>query len=735
MNKFWTLILGMAAVGFAIVGLSGIDLITSRIGLGMVVLGAAGALWSLAMLVRPRSLAFSWLVVLSLLGGAYFLWRAFTGGPPALAMADGVLVLTGLGIYLTAASTDGRKQRIWIFLLGIMVALNVGIALYQSVSPEVFYFWQKGIDGYQIVGGLFGHYNVFASFLNGTIFFFLSYLFLGRQTWLRVVFAVLSVLIFTALVLSGSRGGWVSFVLGGSVWMVLLLVFLKQRGSKMVGVASLLAVILAVVGGVTAVSVVKKLTFERQKESRPDHEIEDVNLGESDGGRFVFQQMAFEVFQDAPVTGQGPRAFSYRALEKWDPASYSPWNARPFFAHNEYLQVLSDYGLIGFTLVIAIFFIHGIVGMAGLLRQDSRDPELPIWQLGALGGLVAILCQSFFSFLFHFPASLALVAFQLGVLVARPQLKEGAKIGGRLAGVLGLGVALTLVALGWPLAQSYWLKGQGEEQLSSARSSDEVLRGFDTLTEAALKGQDPQLLEVVARRAMEEANEALREGRKEEARAYHLRAREALSQARDLNPHFGAVIAGMPRVADALGNYEEADQGHKRAMKELWPREFEYRAHFQAARSSFLWSFRTDDDAEALALLDEARERLQRRLEIVRRSYFISPVKEFSEEVDAWIAFYEGRRLFMKGDDIWKNARPRNPERAMAFLLEAQKRYLKSGKVVRGKDPRWERDFEQLEIHLNVLKAGQLTPVLLSDEEIAKAIRPEAGLASDRGNR
>ncbi|MDB4410600.1 outer-membrane lipoprotein carrier protein LolA [bacterium] len=58
--------------------------------------------------------------------------------------------------------------------------------------------------------------------------------------------------------------------------------------------------------------------------------------------------------------------------------------------------------------------------------------------------------------------------------------------------------------------------------------------------------------------------------------------------------------------------------------------------------------------------------------------------------IQAWLNYYEGRAIFQRGNDIWINAKPRNPELALALLLEAQTRYQLSEKLVKGKDPRWE---------------------------------------------
>jgi O-antigen ligase len=574
-----------------------------------------------------------------------------------------------------------------------------------------------------------------AAYLNGSVFFLLSYVVLGKRVGLRVFFALAVVAMVMALVHSGSRGGWLSLMVGGAVWLGFLLIDLKRHGSRLFVPLALVGLPLVVAGGVTSVGVVRLLTAERQVEQNPDRDPE-VNLAEADGGRMAFQQMAFEVFQDEPVLGGGPRAFSYRSLEKWDRDALGIWTNLPVYAHNEYLQVLSDYGLVGFLVVVALLFGHGIAGLAGVLTGGSRDREVTIWQIGAAGGLTAILTQSFFSFLFHYPACLALAAVQLGMLASplSPSRRSGV-IMGRVVALAGLAVAAGLIVAGWPLGQSYRLQRQGMKELSAAESRDQVFRAFETLTKAGNLAKEPDIFEVVARRAMAFANEAEKGGHPDLARELNVKAKEALERSLELNPHFGEGIAGLPRVNDKLGNFAEAEKGHERAMKELWTREISLRPHYQAARSSYFKSFRTESSSEALSFLYLTRERLQRRLEILRRTRDQKPMRDFGAEVEAWIAFHEGRELFQKGDDIWKNARPRNPGLAMTLLLEARKRYDQSKEVVAGKEPRWAAERKQLETHLGYLQAGRTDPVPLTEEELRKYLPPEVGLATDGGSR
>ena len=734
MNRLSNWALGLCAAFFVIIAATGIDLITSRIGVGLVGLGVALCVVSILRLVNPPQSSRPWLTIFSLLGAGYLVGRALMGGPEGLAVHDIALVLSAIGIYLSVTSTGRGVRGFWIVLLAILVALNVGLAISQSVLESPFYFWQPGGSDESHAIGLFAHYNAFASFLNGTVFFFLSYTFFGRNVAARWACALLSLGLIVTLVMSQSRGGWLSFVVGGSLWMVLLILFLKQRRSKLLGIVSIAVVLLGVGGIVSSVWVVQRIT-EKRVEKYEENTGRKVEAKVSDGGRVAFQQMGFEIFLDSPVVGGGARAFSYRALEKWDPDTLELWMGDPEFAHNEFIQLLSDYGLVGFVLVLALLFIHGILGVINLVSEDDRDSGLSIWQLGAAGGLVAMLCQSYFSFIFHFPACVVLCAFQLAILASqskeKPKNRPVFRFTELVIGIGGLGVAAALAFLGINFFKGYLLSKEAVQKLTAAESVEDVFTGLETLEKAGDRSWDPKSFEIVARRAMLEANTALQGNDPAVAEKFNLRAKAAFERSLELNPNFSAALAGLPRVEDALGNHAAAEEGHQKAMKLIWAREIKLRPYFHAARSSFLQALKSDNDAIALDLLREAKSRILKRREILEPRRELDEEKEIRGIIQAWLNYYEGRAIFQRGNDIWINAKPRNPELALAFLLEAQTRYQLSEKLVKGKDPRWEREAKQLKFSVETLEAAQYQPVKLSEEQIGNAIEKEAVLDSN----
>ena len=71
-------------------------------------------------------------------------------------------------------------------------------------------------------------------------------------------------------------------------------------------------------------------------------------------------------------------------------------------AHNDYLQVLSDGGIVG--ALLALFFIINLFRL-GFIRRESRDEFRRGVATGAMAGCFAVLVHSFFDFTLHTPAN------------------------------------------------------------------------------------------------------------------------------------------------------------------------------------------------------------------------------------------------------------------------------------------------------------------------------------------
>jgi O-antigen ligase len=115
-------------------------------------------------------------------------------------------------------------------------------------------------------------------------------------------------------------------------------------------------------------------------------------------GRAHFWSVALDVIKAYPITGSGLGSFGV-IYTRYDSRNGS---FRLEQAHNDYLQTLSDGGIIGAAL--GLWFIL-MLFREGFARRETHDHFRRGVITGALAGCFAVLVHSFFDFTLHTTAN------------------------------------------------------------------------------------------------------------------------------------------------------------------------------------------------------------------------------------------------------------------------------------------------------------------------------------------
>ncbi len=209
------------------------------------------------------------------------------------------------------------------------------------------------------------------------------------------VFLVFAIMIMiSALFLSLSRGGILSFAVTIIVFVALIGLSRKTRniigkGRKVTIITLLLAFIFLVWLGIDPV-------LER---------LSDL----SSSSRHEVSQYTIDMAKDFPLFGTGLGSFQYLfpKYEMLEEQLY--WD----HAHNDYVELLSDSGLIGF--IIAIGGIVIFVWKTLVRWWERGDSFAKGVTLGGLCGIIAILSHSVADFNLHIPANALFLSFLLGL--------------------------------------------------------------------------------------------------------------------------------------------------------------------------------------------------------------------------------------------------------------------------------------------------------------------------------
>ncbi len=418
---------------------------------------------------------------------SYLILRAAFSPVPYLAREDIFLMLACLVVYLlTAFFVVSARSRLVVFavLLGLaMVHTAVGVAQAAGGEDFMLFGFLRPMSGSR-ASGLYISPNHYAGFLEITAVLGLSVVWWStRKPAVRIFAGWATLCVGVGLLLSQSRGGVLCAGVALAAWAGISLWMHWLKRPQGLGMASfaILAALALVLG---AGGWVASQNFELQQ-----------RLATTFGRdiRVANWAAALDQFHSAPVFGTGAGTHLYLGRLYRRPELQSD----PIHAHNDYLELLAEYGVlgaVGMAIFLALHVRHGgqaIGRCARALRMqgDSNSDELALI-IGALAAGAGIAAHSLIDFNLHIPGNALVMAFLFGILanpnlagespapaVSDPRATFAAR---RALPALG-GALLGLALLAWP-GEFFTEKARihlRSDELSAAAASAERARQLD----------------------------------------------------------------------------------------------------------------------------------------------------------------------------------------------------------------------------------------------------------------
>ncbi|HWD91000.1 MAG TPA: O-antigen ligase family protein [Verrucomicrobiae bacterium] len=411
---------------------------------------AVTTLWAVRLWATPRpKLLWPPICWAVLAFAVYGVIRYLTADIEYVARAEMIQVLAYAFMFLAIVNNLHRQESAQIITLTLVfLAMAISfVAIYQFVTGSnkvwglVKPYTKRG-------SGTFISPNDLAGFLEMILPLGLAYTLTSRMKALTKIFTgYASLAILTGIVVSVSRGSW------GATAVALLIFFMILMFHHAHRVPALILLAAIVFGGAYfgTHDVFLKTRLMQLKASGD---------GVTGDGRFGIWKAAVQLWHENPWWGIGPAHFDYR-FGKYRPEIIQ---VSPDRVHNDYLNTLTDWGVVGTALVAAAFvllyagafrtwrFVRGSANTLG----DHRSNKLTL-VLGASVGLIAILVHSFVDFNMHIPANAILAVTLMALLTAYVRFAtDGYWFTARMPAKTLLTIALLagLTYLGWQAARS-----------------------------------------------------------------------------------------------------------------------------------------------------------------------------------------------------------------------------------------------------------------------------------------
>jgi O-antigen ligase len=222
-----------------------------------------------------------------------------------------------------------------------------------------------------------------------------------------------------ALVMTNSRGGLVSMV---CEILFLAAVSMLARGRRREGEARegssrLRAAAVRVGLGFALVLAVFVGVLYFGGEGALSRMLGTVNSADPTTGRAHFWSGALQIIRDHPWLGTGLGSFG-SAYTRYDTSNGA---YRLEQAHNDYLQIVSDAGLVGGLLGLAFVVLLFRAAFRGMQSHDRFRRGVA---LGALAGCAGALVHSFFDFTLHTTANALLFLLLAALATAGGRVEE-----------------------------------------------------------------------------------------------------------------------------------------------------------------------------------------------------------------------------------------------------------------------------------------------------------------------
>ncbi len=296
------------------------------------------------------------------------------------------------------------------FLTSFIIALYTILHYYNFISY---------LQEYDRVASLIGQKNWISNYLALIFPLMFCFYLLEKIKKKKIIYFISLSLLYAALIICQSRGIWISISL--TLFFGIFLIFkfnffnLFKENKKWLILLLIAFVIITLIYSVDNPLNKSAFTVSQRVVSTFDEKDSSINT------RILMWRVTGLMIKDKPFLGGGIGSFKINYLDyqarflKEHPEYNKYWiNAKE--AHNEYLQIGAEIGLIGLGIILIMILYLYKLFISFLKKEIDNKRKLICW--GLLLGITSFLIHSLFTFPLHVPAlgSAFFIILGLGVV-------------------------------------------------------------------------------------------------------------------------------------------------------------------------------------------------------------------------------------------------------------------------------------------------------------------------------
>lgn len=535
----------------------------------------------------------------------WFAWRAWISPVAELGNADLMLLAAAVGGFVSVRGMEDSALagRIFIWAAALLLAASVFVVGRQFVDPAFAPVFQTRAAS--LPSGFYSQYNEGANYLIASCMLVAAAaLFGNHRMGTRIVWAVIAVAGFVAIYFTRSRGGIFGAGVGCGVLAAALLVSGRRSKARWFGPA---VIAVPIVGLGLAAFVLYGWTSAQEVRQQGG-----ISTILDNSSRLYLLGIAVSCVAMHPLVGGGSRSFSWESFQIFDGKTQGDLTMTlPDQVHNELVQSVTDYGIIGGGLLAGLLVTLLLRGAVRILFAEvavGQREDINAWWAGGMAAFAGMFVQSSFSFVFHLFPGVLLLGISLGFLSRTvPGTGGKARVVATKSVLTAAAVAcvIWLAATGWTgarVSQILWPTYFGKFASSWESRADALTQALQILPTA----------ELYQARAV--ANQEMAAADSPDAAKFAERAIADYAQAEARHPYDPEPAINRANLLDGLQRDAEAEAAYTRAIQLQGGMEAAFRAHFlfsQALLRKGVRQYRAENPGPTLETTELAAQQVE----------------------------------------------------------------------------------------------------------------------------